>query len=94
MSLRDRIDAFCAVIGIWGASILKYFDDMDIDIDGVDGVFDLSDLFELFEFAELSEVLALPLLALGIAGSGRVLWTAYRSIANRPPPSRHFVRHF
>jgi hypothetical protein len=89
MSLRDRIDAFCAMIGIWGASILKYFDDVEAD-----GIGDYSAILEALEIAELSEALALPLLVVGVAGSGRVLWTAWRSVANRRPPSRHYVRHF
>ncbi len=78
MSLRDRIDAFCALIGIWSASILKYFDDVEAS-----GMADYSELLELLEIAELSEVLAGPLLAIGLAGSGRVFWTAYRSTPAR-----------
>jgi hypothetical protein len=89
MSLRDRIDVFCAMIGIWGASILKYFDDIEAS-----GMADFSGLLEVLEVAELSEALAWPLLALGVTGSGRVLWTTCRSIAGCRPPSRHYVRHF
>ncbi len=95
MTLRDRIDAFCALIGIWSASIFKYFDDVEAS-----GLADYSELLELLEIAELSEVLAGPLLAIGLAGSGRVFWTAYRNtparrhINRRQPPRRDITRHF
>ncbi|HET7849887.1 MAG TPA: hypothetical protein VFL51_12580 [Pseudolabrys sp.] len=74
-SLRDRIDVFCALIGIWGGSILKYFDDAEQS-----GLADYSDILEILEFVELSDLLALPLLAAGVAGSGRVFYTAWRSL--------------
>jgi hypothetical protein len=95
MSLRDRIDAFCALIGIWAAAILKYFDDLEAS-----GLAEYSDLLELLEIAEMSEVLAGPLLAIGLAGTSRVFCTAYhntparRAIARREPPRRDITRHF
>ncbi len=63
------------MIGIWGGSILKYVDDAEQS-----SLADYSDLIELLEIAELSEALALPLLAIGVAGSGRVFWSAWRSL--------------
>lgn len=78
LSLKDRIAAICALIGIWGSAILKYFDDAERS-----GLADYSDLIEILEIAELSEVLALPLLALGMAGTGRVFWTVYHSMPGR-----------
>lgn len=80
MPLRHRIDAFCALIGIWGSAILKYFDDAEHS-----GMANYSELIEILEIAELSEALALPLLAIGLAGSGRVFWTTYRSLPARRP---------
>ncbi|HEU4660567.1 MAG TPA: hypothetical protein VFS63_07895 [Pseudolabrys sp.] len=75
LSLRDRIDAFCALIGIWGGSILKYVDNAEHN-----GLADYSDILDILEIAELSDVLALPLLAAGVAGSGRVFYAAWRSL--------------
>ena len=77
-SLRDQFDAFCALIGLWGAAILKYFDDAERS-----GLADYSELLEFLEIAEISEVLALPLLALGITGYSRVFYTAWRSLPAR-----------
>jgi len=76
--LRDRIDALCALVGVWGGAILKYFDDAERG-----GLADYSGIIGILEIAELSEALALPLLMIGIAGSGRVFWTTWRSLPAR-----------
>jgi hypothetical protein len=75
LPLRHRIDAFCALIGIWGGSILRYFDSAEQS-----GLADYSDILDVLELAELSDLLALPLLAIGVAGSGRVFYAAWRSL--------------
>lgn len=78
MSLRDRIDVFCAMLGLWAVPIIDYFGDVEEA-----GLADFSEWVELLEAGEFPEVLAAPLLALGLFGSGRLLWSTYRALPRR-----------
>jgi hypothetical protein len=80
MPLRDRIDVFCAMLGMWGGPILDYFEDAEAA-----GLADYSEWLEFLEAGDPSEVLAAPLLALGLFGSGRLLWAAGRKVRRRLP---------
>lgn len=68
----------CALVGVWGSAILKYFDDAEHS-----GLADYSEIIEVLEIAEIAEALALPLLMIGLAGSGRVFWTTWRSLPSQ-----------
>ncbi|HZS65178.1 MAG TPA: hypothetical protein VFA53_11890 [Xanthobacteraceae bacterium] len=78
MRLKERFDVFCAMLGMWAYPILDYFEDVEEA-----GLADFSELMELLEAGEFPEVLAAPLLLLGVAGSGRLLWSSYRSLPRR-----------
>lgn len=78
MRLRDRIDAICALVGLWGSAILKYYDDLEAR-----GLAGYGELLEALEIAEMSELLGWPLLTIGATGWGRIIWTSWRAMPER-----------
>jgi hypothetical protein len=76
-SNTDAADSASALIGIWGSAILHLIDDFGIE---------LAEQFEI-----MSDAIAIPLLLIGVYGSGRVLVSAYRTSNNPQWRARHGI---
>jgi hypothetical protein len=74
-SSTDAADSASAMIGIWGSAILHVIDELGIE---------LAEQLEV-----MSDAIAIPLLLIGVYGSGRVLASAYRTSNNPRWRARH-----
>ena len=76
-SNTDAADSASAMIGIWGSAILHVIDELGIE---------LAEQLEI-----MSDAIAIPLLLIGVYGSGRVLVSAYRTSNNPQWRARHGI---